>query len=95
MDLKTFKTTCLYTMKESFTKHLPFSLLAKYLKKTKFWSAILSFWDFLILILCSLPRRGVEKSIKKEVLERNPQIILGFFYPGPVLFAQKGGGEKD
>ena len=37
------------TMDESFTKHLPFLLLAKNLKKTKIWRAILkSFWDFLI-----------------------------------------------
>ena len=50
-------------MEESFTKHLPFSLLAK--------------------------------NSKIEVLERNPQIILVFFDPDPVLLAQKGGGEKD
>ena len=38
-------------MDESFTKHPSFSLLAKNLKKTKFWSTILkSFWDFLIYI---------------------------------------------
>ena len=35
--------------------------------KTKFWSTILkSFWDFMILILCSLPSRGVEHRIKKS-----------------------------
>ena len=54
-------------MEESFTKHLPFSLLAKNLKKTKFWSAIIkSFWDFFILILCYLLSREAEQRIKKS-----------------------------
>ena len=35
------------------------------------------------------------KNLKNEVLKHNPQIILGFFDPDPVLLAQKGGGEKD
>ena len=52
------------TMEESFTKHLPFSLLSKNLKKNK-------------------------------VLKHNPQIILGFFDPHPVLLAEQGGGAKD
>ena len=51
-------------MEESFTKHLPFSLLAKNLKRNK-------------------------------VLKRNPQIILGFFDPDPVLLAKQAGGAKD
>ena len=50
-------------MKESFTKHLSFSLLAK--------------------------------NLKNKVLKGDPQIILGFFDPDPVLLAQQGGGAKD
>ena len=30
-----------------------------------------------------------------QVLKRDPQIILGFFDPDPVLLAQQGGGAKD
>ena len=50
-------------MEESFTKHLPFSLLAKNLKRNK-------------------------------VLKRNPQIILGFFDPDPVLLAKQGAEQR-
>ena len=46
-----------------FTKHLPFCLLAK--------------------------------NLKKRNLKPDPQIILGFFDPEPVLFAKQGGGAKD
>ena len=35
------------------------------------------------------------KPLKKEVLKRNPQIILGFFDPDPVLLGKEGGGAKD
>ena len=51
-------------MEDSFTKHLPFWLLAKNLKKN-------------------------------EVLKGDPQIILGFFDPDPVLFAKQVGGAKN
>ena len=54
---KVFKM-CQCTMKESFTKHLSFSLLAK--------------------------------NLKNKVLKGDPQIILGFFDPDPVLLAQQG-----
>ena len=50
-------------MDESFTKHLPFSLLAK--------------------------------NLKNEVSKRDPQIILGFFDPDPVLLAKQGGRSKE
>ena len=42
------------TMEESFTKHLPFSLLVT--------------------------------NLENEVLKRDPQIILGFFDPDPMIF---------
>ena len=51
------------TIEDSFTKHLPFSLLAK--------------------------------TLENKVLKRDPQIILGFFDPDPVLLGQQGGGAKD
>ena len=35
------------------------------------------------------------KTLKNEVLERDPQIILEFFDPDPVLLAKQGGGAKD
>ena len=50
-------------MEDSFTKHLPFSLLVKNLKKPK-------------------------------VLKHDPQIILGFFDPNPVLVASSGAEQR-
>ena len=35
------------------------------------------------------------KTLKKEVLKRNHQIILGFFDPDPVLLDKQVGGAKD
>ena len=35
------------------------------------------------------------KTLKDEVLKPNPQIILGFFDPDPVLLAKQAGGVKD
>ena len=52
-----------HTIEKFFTKHLPFSLLAK--------------------------------TLKNKVLKLDPQIILGFFDPDPVLLGKQGGGAKD
>ena len=35
------------------------------------------------------------KTLKNEVLKRDPQVLLEFFDPDPVLLAKQGGGAKD
>ena len=40
------------------------------------------------------PFSSLAKNLKKK-LKCDPQIILGFFDPDPVLLAEQGGGAKD
>ena len=42
-------------------------------------------------ILYHLPFSLLAKNFKKKVLKCDPQIILGFFDPDPVLLAKQGG----
>ena len=75
-----------YTMEESFTKHLSFSLLAKNFKKQSFEARSSNhsgiFWSW---SCAPCPEGGWSKGLKNH----DPQIIQGFFDSDPVLLAKK------